>query len=352
MTNQERIDRLNREKDLPLQEWAALLSSFCAEDQAYARGFAQKIAIAKFGKGVFFRGIIEFTNVCKNDCIYCGIRRSNKKVSRYRLTKEEILQCCAAGYSYGYRTFVLQGGEDGYCSDEVMTSLVKAIRSTYPDCAITLSLGERSRESYQKLFDAGADRYLLRHETADKAHYSRLHPPEMSFDHRMRCLQQLREIGYQTGCGMMIGSPYQTVENLAEDMRFIRSFSPQMVGMGPFIPHKDTPFRNFPAGRLDLCLFLISLTRIMLPDVLLPATTALGTIHPQGRELGILAGGNVIMPNLSPTEVRKKYLLYNNKICTDEGSGQCRFCLDSRLSSIGYRAVISRGDYQPPVSDK
>ncbi|QKO30577.1 [FeFe] hydrogenase H-cluster radical SAM maturase HydE [Caproicibacterium lactatifermentans] len=346
MTNRERIDNLNQKKALPRTAWVTLLSTFTAEDQEYARTLAQTLAVQKFGKQIFYRGIIEFTNICKNDCIYCGIRRSNTAVSRYRLTKEDILACCAAGYEYGYRTFVLQGGEDVYFNDDRMTDIVSSIHSAYPDCAITLSLGERSRESYQKLFDAGADRYLLRHETANKAHYGKLHPAQMSFDHRMQCLRELKEIGYQTGCGMMIGSPYQTAEDLAEDMAFLYDFQPEMVGMGPFIPHKDTPFRDYPAGRLDLCLFLLSLTRLTLPDVLLPATTALGTIHPQGRELGILSGANVIMPNLSPTSVRKQYMLYNNKICTDEGSGQCRFCLGRRFSSIGYQTVVSRGDYQ------
>ena len=297
-----------------------------------------------FGNKIFVRGLIEFTNHCRNNCYYCGIRRDNHAVVRYRLTQEQILACCREGYDLGFRTFVLQGGEDAWFTDERMCAVVSEIRETFPDCAITLSLGERSRESYQALFDAGADRYLLRHETADADHYGKLHPAEMSWTHRMECLEMLRETGYQVGCGFMVGSPYQTYAHLAKDLCMIQSFQPEMCGIGPFIPHHETPFAEKEAGSYELTLFLLSLLRLIKPDLLLPATTALGTIHPRGREMGILAGANVVMPNLSPTGVRKQYELYDNKICTGDESAQCRGCLEERMESIGCEIVTDRGD--------
>lgn len=297
-----------------------------------------------YGRDVYIRGLIEISNICKNDCYYCGIRRSNHFCERYRLSEQEILECCAQGYELGFRTFVLQGGEDAHFSDELVCRLVGQIKRNHPDCAVTLSLGERSRESYQRMFDAGADRYLLRHETADKAHYEKLHPPQMSFDNRMRCLRDLREIGYQVGCGFMVGSPYQTARTLAEDLKFIDEFHPDMCGIGPFIPHQATPFAKEPAGTVELTCYLLSIIRLIHPNVLLPSTTALGTIDPQGREKGILAGANVVMPNLSPISVRKKYELYDNKICTGDESAQCRHCLEQRMESIGYHVVTDRGD--------
>lgn len=293
---------------------------------------------------MYIRGLIEFTNYCKNDCLYCGIRKSNANAQRYRLEKSEIMDCCKEGWDLGFRTFVLQGGEDGYYSDEKICDIVSSVKAEYPECAVTLSIGEKSFESYKAYFDAGADRYLLRHETADPVHYSRLHPAELSLENRKRCLFDLKEIGYQVGTGFMVGSPYQTAENLAEDMMFIKKLSPHMVGIGPFISHRDTPFRNEKSGTLELTLFMLGLIRLTLPSVLLPSTTALGTIHPQGREKGILAGANVVMPNLSPVSVRKKYLLYDNKICTGDESAQCRGCLERRISSVGYKIAVSRGD--------
>ena len=293
---------------------------------------------------MYIRGLIEFTNYCKNDCLYCGIRKSNANAQRYRLEKSEIMDCCKEGWDLGFRTFVLQGGEDGYYSDEKICDIVSSVKAEYPECAVTLSIGEKSFESYKAYFDAGADRYLLRHETADPVHYSRLHPAELSLENRKRCLLDLKEIGYQVGTGFMVGSPYQTAENLAEDMMFIKKLSPHMVGIGPFISHRDTPFRNEKSGTLELTLFMLGLIRLTLPSVLLPSTTALGTIHPQGREKGILAGANVVMPNLSPVSVRKKYLLYDNKICTGDESAQCRGCLERRISSVGYKIAVSRGD--------
>lgn len=306
---------------------------------------ARETADRIYGKDIFIRGLIEFTNYCKNDCYYCGIRRSNGNAARYRLTQEEILSCCENGYELGFRTFVLQGGEDAYFNDERICALVAEIKSRYPDCAVTLSIGEKSRESYQAYFDAGADRYLLRHETADEAHYRMLHPAEMSLEHRMRCLWDLKEIGYQTGCGFMVGSPGQTIDTLYQDLQWIQELRPQMVGIGPFLPQKDTPFGTKAAGTLEQTLRLLSIIRLLHPEVLLPATTALGTIHPNGRERGVLAGANVVMPNLSPVTVREKYKLYDNKICTGDEAAECRNCLENRMKEIGYRTVTARGDY-------
>ena len=323
----------------------ALLSAPSPDDRQYAAQLARGIALRRFGRRIYFRGIIEFTNYCRNDCLYCGIRCSNPHVQRYRLAEEDILACCREGYDLGYRTFVLQGGEDAYWTDERMEVVVGRIRRDFPRCAITLSLGERSRESYARLRAAGADRYLLRHETADPAHYARLHPPRQTLDNRMRCLQDLRELGYQVGAGMMVGSPYQETRHLAEDMVFLSTFRPEMVGMGPFIPHRDTPFRDFPTGSAEMTLFLLSLTRIMLPDVLLPATTALGTLQGNGRQLGVLAGCNVVMPNLSPLSVRKKYLLYDHKAGTECGPEESLTLLRAQMEEIGYEVVVGRGDY-------
>ena len=297
-----------------------------------------------YGRTVYVRGLIEVSNICRNDCLYCGIRRSNPNCERYRLTPEEILSCADEGYTLGFRTFVLQGGEDSYFNDDVLGSVVREIKSRHPDCAVTLSMGERSRESYAYLRECGADRYLLRHETADETHYTQLHPREMSYAHRMNCLHELRELGYAVGCGFMVGSPFQTAKHIAQDLKFIETFRPEMCGIGPFIPHKDTPFKDYPAGTLELTCYLLSIIRLIHPSVLLPATTALGTIDPMGREKGIMSGANVVMPNLSPVNVRKKYELYDNKICTGEESAQCRECLNSRMKAIGYEIVTCRGD--------
>ena len=338
------LDKLNTEHRLTPEEFEVLVSGMDDGARAYAAKLARTARERFYGTDVYIRGLIEFTNYCRNDCLYCGIRRGNRNADRYRLTSEEILACCREGYALGFRTFVLQGGEDPYFTDDRLVPLVREIRRNWPDCAVTLSLGERPPESYRALFEAGADRYLLRHETADPIHYSRLHPPELSWEHRMECLQELRRTGYQVGCGFMVGSPYQTARELAKDLSFIQEFRPQMCGIGPFIPHRDTPFADHPAGTLEMTLYLLSLLRLIQPDLLLPATTALGTIHPRGRELGIEAGANVVMPNLSPVGVRDKYLLYDNKICTGEESAQCVRCLERRIESAGCRVVCSRGD--------
>lgn len=337
------LEKLEKERMLTKDQWIQLIGSReVYESQAAA--LAKKIREEHFGNQIYVRGLIEFTNYCKNDCYYCGIRRSNPNAERYRLTMEQILECTDTGYELGFRTFVLQGGEDGYYTDERLEEIIKAIKEKHPDCALTLSLGERSRKSYELFYQAGADRYLLRHETADAGHYQRLHPEEMSYEHRMNCLKELKAIGYQVGCGFMVGSPGQTEETLAEDMLFIQEFQPHMVGIGPFVPHHETPFGKEPGGSVEDTLYLLSLIRILEPTVLLPATTALGTIDPRGREKGILAGANVVMPNLSPTNVRKKYELYDNKICTGDEAAECRSCLSNRMKTIGCELVTHRGD--------
>lgn len=338
------VDKLEAQNRLNREEWIQLIEGRTPKLAQYIFEKARKIRQAYYGTDVYIRGLIEFTNYCKNDCYYCGIRRSNSRAHRYRLSEEQILRCCHQGYTLGFRTFVLQGGEDGYFTDERMVNLVKEIRKNYPDCAITLSIGERSYDSYLALFEAGADRYLLRHETWDEEHYRLLHPPALSAKHRQQCLWDLKKIGYQVGTGYMVGSPFQTAENLADDMLFLEELNPQMVGIGPFIPHHDTPFKDQAAGTLELTLYMLGLIRLMLPKVLLPATTALGTIDEKGRELGILAGANVVMPNLSPENVRKDYLLYDNKICTGSEAAECRMDLENRMHAIGYHVVCHRGD--------
>lgn len=346
LNNKELINKLNAKKQLSYDEWYGLLSSFTEDDRAYAAEIARALAKSIFGKKIYIRGIVEFSNYCKCNCYYCGIRNGNKEAVRYRLTKEDILACCREGYEYGFRTFVLQSGEDPYFTDEMLVDIVSAIRNEYSDCAITLSLGERSEESYKKLYEAGADRYLLRHETADAEHYGKLHPQWMSWQNRMDCLKSLKKTGFQTGCGLMVGSPYQTVDSLVKDMLFITDFKPHMIGIGPFVPHKDTPFCDFEAGNIPLNLFLLSLCRIALPDILLPATTALGAVcGDDGRLMGILSGCNVIMPNLSPIEVRKKYMLYDNKPINSDDAAESIEALKKYVAEIGYEITVDRGDY-------
>ncbi len=342
----ELIDKLEKDHILSKEELVEIIENHTPKTDEYLFEKARKIREKHYGKDVYIRGLIEFTNYCKNDCLYCGIRRSAKQAERYRLTEEQIMDCCEQGYALGFRTFVLQGGEDGFYTDEKIVSIVSAIKKKYPECAITLSIGEKTRESYEKFFTAGADRYLLRHETANSCHYSKLHPQNLTLENRMRCISDLKEIGFQTGCGFMVGSPFQTSENLAEDLLYIHKLQPHMVGIGPFIPHHDTPFADENAGTLDVTLLMLGLVRLILPSVLLPSTTALGTIHPTGREKGILAGANVVMPNLSPTDVRKKYLLYDNKICTGDEAAECIKCLSNRMESVGYKIVTDRGDYK------
>jgi iron-only hydrogenase maturation rSAM protein HydE len=341
------IDKLEMKRCLSKDEFIQLLSDNSPEHMEYLRERAQFTAKKYFDNKIYTRGLIEFTNYCKNDCYYCGIRRSNRNVERYRLTNEQIMECCTEGYRLGFRTYVLQGGEDGSYSDEDVVTIIKMIKTEFPDCAITLSIGERSYESYQKFYAAGADRYLLRHESANDEHYSKLHPENLSLKSRKQCLMNLKEIGFQVGAGFMVGAPFQTLENLAEDLLFIKELQPQMIGIGPFIPHHETPFAEYPQGTLEQTLKLISIIRLMMPNALIPSTTALGTIHPNGRESGMLHGANVVMPNLSPTSVRKKYELYDNKICTGDEAAECRFCLDRRVKKVGYELTVDRGDFCP-----
>jgi biotin synthase len=341
----ELAEKLIQNHQLTKEEYVCLLEQ---ADQTKVRQRlaeeAVKIRKQYYGDKVFTRGLIEFTNYCKNNCYYCGIRCGNANATRYRLSHEEILACCENGYELGFRTFVLQGGEDPYYTDEKMTEIIRDIKKSYPDCALTLSIGEKSYESYRLYREAGADRYLLRHETANEAHYRTLHPEQMSLAVRKQCLYDLKSLGYQVGAGFMVGSPGQTLECLAEDLIFLKELQPQMVGIGPFIPHHDTVFAKEPAGSVEMTLFLLSILRILLPNVLLPATTALGTMDPLGREKGLKAGANVVMPNLSPVRHRKEYDLYDNKICTGEEAAECRGCLGRRVASVGYQLVTDRGD--------
>lgn len=338
-------EKLIENHELTKEEFIGLMQAADdAEVRERLRTEAVRLRKKYYGDKVFTRGLIEFTNYCKNDCYYCGIRRGNRNAQRYRLTKEEILECCREGYGLGFRTFVLQGGEDPYYTDERMTEMIRSIKEEYPDCALTLSIGEKPYESYRKFREAGADRYLLRHETADEAHYGMLHPESMRLETRKKCLYDLKSLGYQVGAGFMVGSPGQTPETLAEDMLFLKELQPHMVGIGPFLPHHETKFAEEKAGSVDQTLFLLSVIRILLPKVLLPATTALGTADPRGREKGMEAGANVVMPNLSPVSHRKQYELYDNKICTGDEAAECRMCLSRRMQSVGYRLVEERGD--------
>ena len=339
------VRKLIQNHELPREEYIELLQDW--ENPEKSRVLTEEAVRLRrqyYGDKVYTRGLIEFTNYCKNDCYYCGIRRGNSHAKRYRLSREEILDCCGNGYELGFRTFVLQGGEDPYYTDERMTEIISSIRRGWPDCAITLSIGEKSYESYRLFKEAGADRYLLRHETASDELYRRLHPEEMLLSRRKQCLYDLKSLGYQVGAGFMVGSPGQTIEHLAEDLMFLKELEPQMVGIGPFIPHHETRFAKETAGSVGLTLFLLSVIRILLPKVLLPATTALGTMDPLGWEKGLAAGANVVMPNLSPVKNRKQYDLYDNKICTGEEAAECRGCLERRVLSTGYRIVAERGD--------
>lgn len=342
------IDKLEKEHTLSFDEYLTLIKN---RDiiSAYAAERAVEVRNRVYGNKVFIRGLIEISSYCKNDCYYCGIRAGNKKAQRYRLTENEILESADEGYRLGFRTFVLQGGEDGYFTDEILVKIIGEIKRRYPDTAITLSLGERSFESYKALKEAGADRYLLRHETASPAHYSKLHPENMSFENRQRCIADLKALGYQVGVGFMVGSPYQTDKDLASELIYIKKVQPQMVGIGPYITHSDTPFNTFKNGSTELTCYLLSLIRLSIPNVLLPATTALGTLDAFGRENGLKAGANVLMPNLTPKSVREKYMLYDNKICTGEEAAQCINCLKQRVNTVGMEIVEDKGDFKNEI---
>lgn len=339
------IDKLELDNQLTKDEWIFLFDNYDDETSSYLLKKSSHISKKTFGNKIFTRGLIEYTNYCRNDCFYCGIRKSNKSITRYRLSKEDILSCCKNGYELGMRTFVLQGGEDCHFTDDDTAEIINSIKNAYSDCAITLSMGEKSYEAYKKFFDAGANRYLLRHETANTYHYRKLHPRNLSLENRKQCLINLKKIGYQVGTGFMVGSPYQTSETLAEDMLFIKELQPHMIGIGPFIPHSDTPFKNKPGGSKEKTLYCIGLLRLLLPKALIPSTTALGTISNTGREEGILAGANVVMPNLSPKDTRQNYELYDNKICTNEEAAEGRVLLERKMKKIGYHLAVSRGDH-------
>ena len=339
------IDKLHQEHTLTAEEYRSLLLCEDTTTNVYLQKKAQQTTIDRFGNAVFIRGLIEISNRCRNNCLYCGIRKGNTMVSRYALSRETILSCCREGHALGFRTFVLQGGEDVSQTDDWVTETVSAVRKEFPDCAITLSLGEKSKEAYQRFFEAGANRYLLRHETFNETHYQELHPSEMSRNHRLRCLEWLKEIGYQTGTGIMVGSPGQTIDHLVEDLLFIERFHPEMIGIGPFIPHAETPFANKPAGSIKLTLKLLSILRLMHPSALIPATTALASLSSDGRERGILAGANVVMPNLSPSSVREKYSLYNQKAAFGSEAAEGLKLLKEQLNKIGYTISNERGDY-------
>ena len=343
---QDIVKKLSEAHSLTLEEYRTLVEGYNEENAKLLAELAVRVRKEHYSNKVYIRGLIEISNCCKNNCLYCGIRRDNRDCERYRLEKDEILSCCDEGYALGFRTFVMQGGEDAYYSDDRLCEIISEIKNKYSNCAVTLSLGERSYDSYKRLYLAGADRYLLRHETADPEHYSKLHPKDLSFDVRMTALENLKEIGYQVGCGFMVGSPYQTSLTLAKDLKFIEEFKPQMCGIGPFIPHKATPFANESVGSVDFTCYLLSIIRLIHPKILLPATTALGSIEENGREKGIMAGANVVMPNLSPYNYRKKYELYNNKLYGNAESAQAIDDLKKRMSAIGYEIVVDRGDYK------
>ncbi len=346
------IDKLRREHSLTAREYKELLVCRDADTSEYLRRQAQEVSFRQFGNAVFIRGLIEITNRCRNNCYYCGIRAGNRLLSRYELNRETILECCREGYELGFHTFVMQGGESPTMTDEWIEETVSAMHGEFPDCAITLSLGEKSREAYERFFCAGATRYLLRHETCNKEHYRLLHPAGMSLDYRLQCLQWLKDIGYQTGTGIMVGSPGQTVDHLVKDLLFIERFRPEMIGIGPFIPHHNTPFADSTAGSVEMTLRLLSIFRLMHPQALIPSTTALATLAPDGREQGILAGANVVMPNLSPGEQREKYSLYDNKASSGAEAAEGLRQLATRLKAIGYRISKERGDYTPDRNEE
>nr|WP_072902034.1 [FeFe] hydrogenase H-cluster radical SAM maturase HydE [Hathewaya proteolytica] len=343
----ELVSKLEQKGILSPGEFETLINESSTDDREFLYERAREKAKVYYGNSIYIRGLIELTNYCKNNCYYCGIRRDNKNLSRYRLEKEDILNCCHSGYELGFRTFVLQGGEDAYYTKQLLVDIISEIRNVYPQCAVTLSLGERTCEDYKAFFQAGASRYLLRHETANEEHYRKLHPNSMSLEHRKECLWNLKSIGYQVGTGFMVGSPYQNVHHIISDLEFLYQLKPEMVGIGPFIPHHETPFSDFKAGTMEQTTVLIAIIRLMFPNALIPSTTSLATVSPQGRLKGILAGANVVMPNLSPWQVRKKYMLYDNKKCTEEEGAEGYKDLAEAIKSIGYKIVVHRGDYKP-----
>ncbi len=338
------IDKLKQNNCLERFEYQYILDNIDREAFVYLSKQSREVTNASYGKFVYMRGLIEFSNYCKQDCNYCGIRASNSKAKRYRLNKAQILECCDEGYRLGYRTFVLQGGEDPHFTREVLVDLIRTIKAKYPKTALTLSLGERSYEDYAAFYEAGANRYLLRHETASKRLYEYLHPSAMSFENRMECLHNLKKIGFQVGAGFMVNTPTQTNADLVEDLLFLQEFKPAMCGIGPYLSHDDTPLNNQNNGTVDQTIVLVSLVRLMHPNCLLPSTTALGTLESIGREKALKAGANVVMPNLSPTNVRELYEIYQDKICTGDEAAHCRNCIEAKINTIGLIVDMQRGD--------
>ncbi len=343
MTMKELLNKLYQENNLSKEEIVYLLKNLDEEHKNILFVYAYQTCMKYYGNKVYMRGLIEFSNICKQDCLYCGIRASNSHVDRYRLSKDQILSCCQEGYRLGYRTFVLQSGEDFWYTEEKLIEIIKSIKKLYPDVAITLSIGERDYVTYKHLLEAGADRFLLRHETASRHLYEKMHP-NMSFDNRRNCLKDLKELGYQVGAGFMVGLPEQTEEDLAEDLLFLKELEPDMIGIGPYIPHNDTPLKGSKGGTVEDTLVILAFTRLLIPECLLPSTTAMGTLHPKGRERALKVGANVVMPNLSPTSVRAKYELYENKICTGDEAAHCRGCIERRINSAGFEVDMGRGD--------
>lgn len=340
------VHRLVGERTLKRDEFRALIASCDSQTLEYIRKESVRTAQERFGHGIFVRGLIEISSFCRNDCAYCGLRRSNRSAERYRLNYEQIIECCKEGYDAGLRTFVLQGGEDGTLTDEWLEQIIHDIRHIYPDVAITLSLGERSYASYKRLYDAGATRYLLRHEAANEELYRKLHPHTMSHTNRIACIENLKEIGYQTGMGMMVGVKGQSVDDLVDDLLLMERIRPQMIGIGPFIPHRNTPLGDYPAGSVELTLLMLSIVRLMHPSALIPSTTALATLSTEGRRMGILSGANVVMPNLTPPSERKKYAIYEDKASSGSEAVEGLKVLEQELNEIGYHIDYSRGDYK------
>jgi biotin synthase len=313
-----------------------------ADDAAELFAMADDIRKRYFKDEVHIRGIIEFSNYCMKNCFYCGLRRDNKTIERYRISEDEIIDTALKAGELGYKTILLQSGEDGGYTIEGLCAIIKRIRSNL-DCAITLSLGEKSFDEYRSLRDAGADRYLLRFETSDRGLFNKL-KPDSSYENRLDCIKNLKKLGFQVGSGFMVGLPGQTYEILADDILLLRELDLDMIGIGPFLSHHNTPLGNSASGTLDLTLRALAIIRILMPDVHIPATTAMGTVEKGGREKALQCGANVIMPNVTPIKYRKYYEIYPNKICIDDAPSDCRACIEGMLKSLGRAAATNKGD--------
>lgn len=292
------------------------------------------------GDEVHLRGLIEFSNICKRQCKYCGLRCEDKFIDRYRISKENIISYAEHAVNMGYKTIVLQSGEDEYYNTDLMCEIIEGIKKL--GVALTLSIGEKTYEEYKAFKEAGADRYLIRIETTDKTLYNQMHP-NMDFDNRVRCLGDLGRLGYEVGTGCLVGLPNQTIESLADDILFFKEINADMVGIGPFIPHPHTPLKDSATGSFTLALKVMALTRILLKDINIPATTAMETLNPNGRIIALQSGANVVMPNVTTTEYRAKYEIYPNKICINENPDKCKGCISAKIQSIGRSVSTSFG---------